>query len=82
MRELQNIEDIKALQSNLRVTLLSTPGKEVLIFLEKLCAWYDFSETDTNMILINHGKRAVLATIKTLLDCTPEQIVAITQKEQ
>ena len=80
MINLENIEDVKMLQSNLRASLGTDAGKEVIVFLEQICGWYDFRETDTNRILINHGKRGILATIKTLLECTPEQIVQITKE--
>lgn len=78
---LSDPEQVKALQSNLRASLDSPQGKEVITFLEEICGWYDFSQTDPNSILINHGKRQVLATIKTLLRLNPDQIVALTQKE-
>lgn len=78
---LSDIEEVKALQTNMRTSLATPQGKEVIRFLEEICGWYDFSETDPNMILIKHGKRAVLATIKTLLECSPEQIVALTRSE-
>lgn len=81
MTDLENIDEVKALQSNLRASLDTPQGKEVIKFLEEICGWYDFSETDPNMILIKHGKRQVLATIKTLLKLNPEQIVALTEKE-
>ncbi|GEM_PF-4672748 len=78
---LTNIDDVRALQSNLRASLDTPQGKEVIEFLEQLCGWYDFIETDPNMILIKHGKRQVLATIKTLLKFNPDQIVALSEKE-
>lgn len=82
MTDLKNPSEVKALQSNMRATLNTEPGKEVMRFLEEICGWYDFSETDTNLILMKHGKRQVLATIKTLLALTAEQIVAVaTEKE-
>lgn len=81
MINLTNIDDVKGLQSNLRASLGTPQGKEVIKFLEEICGWYDFAEVDPNMILIKHGKRQVLATIKTLLDCTPDQIVALTKEQ-
>ena len=78
--ELSDLDYVKALKTNLRATLETEPGKEVIRFLEKLCGWYDFKEIEPNQILISHGRRQVLATIKTLIDSTPEQIVAITQE--
>ena len=80
MIDLKNIEDVRMLQSNLRCSMDTIQGKEVVSFLEEICGWYDFSETDPNMILIKHGKRQVLATIKTLLKLNPEQIVALTKE--
>lgn len=81
MIDLGNVEEVRGLQSNLRASLGSPEGKEVIKFLEEICGWYDFNEVDPNMILIKHGKRQVLATIKTLLRLNPEQIVALTNKE-
>ena len=82
MTDLKSIVAVKALQSNLRASLDMPQGKEVIVFLEEICGWYDFEETDPNMILIKHGKRAVLATIKTLLELTPDQIVAVAQQKE
>lgn len=76
MTDLKDIEQVRALQSNLRATLDTEPGKEIIKFLEQICGWYDFSETDRDKILMGHGKRQVLATIKSLLELSPEQIVA------
>lgn len=81
MINLSKIEDVQVLQSNLRASMDTPQGKEVIAFLEQICGWYDFSETDRNLILINHGKRQVLASIKTLLKCNPEQIVQLTKEE-
>lgn len=81
MKNLSNIEYVKGLQSNLRGTLGTIPGIEVMKFLESLCGWYDFKETDPVSIQIAHGKRQVLATIKTLLELKPEEIVALAQEK-
>lgn len=77
-----DLREVSTLQINMRGSLGTDPGKEVMKFLEQLCGWYDFGATDTNEILIGHGRRQVLATIKTLLECTPEQIVATTMEQQ
>lgn len=82
MKILTDIDYVKGLKANLRATLDTDAGKEVIKFLEQLCGWYDFTETDTNRILISHGKRQVLATIKTLIELTPEQIVAIAKEQE
>lgn len=79
MVNLKDYEEVKVLQSNFRTTFDTTHGKECIKFLEQLCGWYDFNETEPNTILIAHGKRQVLATIKTLLNSNAEQIVALAQ---
>lgn len=79
MIDLTKLEEVTVLKNNLRGTFETLQGLEVMKFLEQICGWYDFNETDPNAILIKHGKRQVLATIKTLLDSTPEQIVALTK---
>jgi len=81
MHNLAYIEDVKGIQSNLHATFDTPQGKEVLKFLESICGWYDFSEKDKDMILIKHGSRQVLATIKSLLKLKPEQVVALAQEE-
>lgn len=80
MIDLNNLTDVISLQSNLRASLGTPQGQEVVRFLEEICGWYDFNEIDPTMILIKHGKRQVLATIKTLLELSPEQIVALTKE--
>lgn len=80
MFDLSDIDQVKALQTNLRSSLDSPQGKEVVRFLEQLCGWYDFHEVEPHLLQISHGKRQVLATIKTLLNNTPEHIVAITKE--
>lgn len=81
MIQLADIEYVKGLKTNIRATLETEPGKEVVKFLEQLCGWYDFSAKEPNDILISHGKRQVLATIKTLIEFPAEQIVAITKEQ-
>lgn len=82
MTDLSKLQDVLALQSNLRASLGTPAGQEVMKYLEELCGWYDIGDTDPNIILIKHGKRQVLATIKTLLEHKPEIIVALNLKEQ
>ena len=82
MIDLTNMQDVRTLQMNLRASLGTDAGKEVMTFLEELCFWYDFKETDTNLTLIGNGRRQVLATIKTLLEKSPEEIVVLAKKEE
>lgn len=82
MIKLDRIEDVKALQSDLRASFDTNSGKEVMAFLEGICGWYDFKETDRDRILIAHGKRQVIATIKSLLKLSAEQVVALAKERE
>jgi hypothetical protein len=83
--KLTDIDYVKALQSNLRTTFETPQGKEVMRFLEEACGWYEsvFDPINRDMCLINDGKRQVVATLKTLLKLTPEEVVAqVREKEK
>ena len=84
MINLTDIDYVKGLQSNLRTTFDSPQGQEVLKFLEEACGWYQsvFDPTSKEMTLINDGKRQVVATIKTLLRLTPEEVVTWARSKQ
>lgn len=83
MVDLTNLSQIKQIQGELRMVFESPSGQEVMKFLEQVCGWYDFNREDPDAILIAHGKRQVLATIKTLLDLPADQVQLVAkQKEQ
>lgn len=75
---------VKGLKSNFHATFDTAQGKEVLRFLEISCCWYKsvFDPNDPNMTLINDGKRQVVATIKTILELTPDQIIALAKQKE
>lgn len=81
---LKDRSDAAALKSNMHATFDSPQGKEVMAFLENTCCWYQ-SVLDPNspdMTLINDGKRQVLATIKTILNLSPDQIVLLAEQKE
>lgn len=82
MTDLTHPQEVRQLQDSMRVLFDTPQGKELMEFLEQICGWYDFRGTDTNTILIKTGKRQVLATLKTLLSVTPEQIAQLAEMEQ
>lgn len=85
MIELTDIRQVKGVHANIHATFNTPQGKEVLTFLEEACGWYEsiFDPQDKDRIMINAGRREVVATIKTFLKHSPEQIVAMAkQKEQ
>ena len=82
-----NMADIGYVRNlkNCAHVMFDTPqGQEVMEFLELSCAWYQsvFDPIDKDMSLINDGKRQVVATIKTLLKFSPEQIVALAKSKE
>ena len=81
MIDLKDVKQIRGLQSNLRAVFGTEQGLEVMALLEQICGWYDFTNNEPNQILIAHGKRQVLATLKTLLELTPEQVAQITKEQ-
>lgn len=84
MSKLTDLNYVKGLQSNLYATFDSPQGKEVMIFLEQSCGWYEsiFDVVNRDMVLINDGKRQVVATIKTLMQLKPEQIVQLAREKE
>lgn len=75
MIDLSNILEVKALQASLRTKPITE--QENMKFLEQLCGWFDVGDIEPNIVLNKNGKRQILATLKTLLDCSPEQVVAL-----
>jgi len=84
MINLTNIDEVKALQSNLHVMFDGDAGKSVMKFLESYSGWYEsiFDPINKDMILINAGKREIVATIKTLLENNAEAIVALAKSKE
>lgn len=85
MSSMKDLNYVKTLKGDMHIAFDSPSGQEVMRFLEMTCCWYKsvWHPGEPDMTLINDGKRQVLATIKTILECTPEQIVALAgQKEE
>mgnify|MGYP006863160764 CR=1 FL=1 len=84
MSEMTNRDFVAGLKSNMHATFDTPQGKEVMRFLELSCCWYKsvWEPTSPDMTLINDGKRQVLATIKTILECSPDQIVHLAQQKE
>lgn len=82
--DLKNIEEVKGLQSNLRACFDNPQGKEVMKFLEEACGWYEsiFDPVNKDMILINAGKREVVATVKTLIRLDANQVVELAKQKE
>ncbi len=76
------LDEAKTLVSNVRATFESPQGKSVMEYLEKSCYWFEsiYDNLDKDRILINAGRREVLATLKSLLVLNPEQVIALTKE--
>jgi len=84
MMSMSDINYVVGLKSNMHATFDSPQGKEVMHFLELSCCWYKsvWEPDQPDMTLINDGKRQVLATIKTILECSPDQIVQLAKSKE
>jgi len=84
MNKMTDIKYVQGLKSNVHAVFDSPQGKEVMNFLEATCCWYQsvLVPSEPDMTLINDGKRQVVATIKTILSLSPEQIVALAQQKE
>lgn len=84
MKDLSKIDDVKALQSDLRVVFESPAGKEVMQFLEDSCGWFVsvFDPVNRDATLVNDGRRQVVATLKTLLRLSAEDIVKVYKQQR
>jgi len=84
MSELLNENYVKALKQNITDVFTTPQGKEVMDFLERSCGWYEsiFDPQDRDRILINAGRREVIATIKTFLEQSPERIVTLAEQKE
>lgn len=84
MKDMLDPNYVKDLKSNMHSVFDTPQGKEVMKFLEKSCGWYQsvFEPGDPQMTLINDGRRQVVATLKTILELSPDQIVAMAEERE
>lgn len=84
MIDLNNIEEVKNLQQCISKVFSTREGQELMKYLEELCGWYAsvFTPVNRDMVLINDGKRQVLATLKTFIEHRPEDIVSLWRKNE
>lgn len=74
------INEARALKQNVHVTFDSPSGKETMKFIEKIGGWYPtlLDSKETNAIVGRDANRQLIATLKTILELSPEQIVELT----
>lgn len=74
-----DLEGIKVLKQSIEYAFTSESGKIVMEFMELICNWYPLAgdSSATNDVVARDAKRQVLATIKTFIKHTPEDIIKI-----
>lgn len=74
-------DSVKNLKANMHVCFDTPPGKEVMDFLERICNWYPSAgdPVETNEVIGRDARRQALATIKTILKCSPEQLMKLNE---
>lgn len=84
MIDLKDINQVKRLKGNIHFLFDSPQGKEVMEFLEEACGWYEsvFSNVDRDLILINDGKRQVVATLKSMMRLSPDEIIRMVKSKE
>ena len=81
--DLSDIKQVRALKADLNLVFDTPQGKDVLKFMQELGGWYPtiWDSMDTNDIIARDANRKLLGTIRTLLELSPEQIIALQTKE-
>jgi len=84
LNNLTDIRFVKDLQSNLRASLDTPAGKEVMRFIESIGGWTPniFDTLETNEVIARDATRRLIGTLKTLLELSPEQIVALAKQKE
>lgn len=85
MIDLTNDIEVRQIKSDLHVVFDTPQGKEVMKFMQQLGGWFPnvWDSMDTNDIVARDANRRLIGTIRTMLELSPEQIIALAkQKEQ
>jgi hypothetical protein len=79
MINLADPKEAKALKSNVHATFDSPQGKEVMKFMEQIGSWTPnvMDPMDTNSIVARDANRRLIGTLKTILEISSDQIVAL-----
>ena len=73
------IDEARALKINVHSTFDTAHGKEVMNYLEKIGHWYPtkYDSGETNDIVARDANRRLIGTLKTIMNITAEQMVAL-----
>lgn len=84
MIDLKDIRQVKKIYAQIHSVFDTPDGEEVMDFLEEACGWYEsvYDPVDRDRVLINAGRREVVATLKTFLKHSPEDIVLLAKQKE
>jgi hypothetical protein len=84
MNNMTDMDYVRSIKANLHAVFDTPQGQEVMRFLELSCSWYQpvYVPANPELTLINDGRRQVLSTIKSILELSPEQIVALAKQKE
>ena len=71
--------EAQRLKSNIHATFETPSGKETMKFLEKIGGWTPsiYDSGDTNEIIARDANRRLIGTLKTIMNITAEQMLAL-----
>lgn len=84
MIDMTSLDEVRTLKANLHATYDSPQGKEAMRFMKDISGWFPtiFDSNETNDIIARDANRRLLGTIRTILELSPEQIVALANREK
>lgn len=83
MVNLKDINEVKDLKAACHTVFDNPRGQKVMEFMKEIGGWFPtvFDSMDTNAIVARDANRRLLGTVRTIMALAPEQIVALSTKE-
>lgn len=78
---MKDVNYVKTLKEDFTFVFDSPQGKNVMAFLDSIGHWTPtvFDSSETNEIIARDANRKLLGTIKTILNCSPMQIMELAE---
>ncbi len=83
MIDLTDLAQAKAIKQDIEFMFNTPQGKNVMEFMKQIGGWWPnaFDSNETNEIIARDANRRLIGTLRTMMDLSPEQIVALANKE-
>ena len=77
------LDEIKLLKQNVHLVFDSPQGQEVMKYIEKIGNWYPtiYDSMETNAVIARDANRRLIGTLKTIMELSSEQIIALMGEE-